>query len=265
MINKKEWTSWLEIKGLSSKTIEDYNGYFDKLDSDNLNHQTLNDFMRRYNNGVARAMLKNLLTYIRTNQEGFELLLIELSKDFEIPKITGRKKKKELKILTIEQVQNLSRQCPDREKFMVLLTFYLGLRSAELLSLTIKSFDWKNSKVKVIGKGNKERVLPVLPLLAEKLIEYINTQIEKDPDFEILFNVSDRLWRKKLKNLSKKTIGLDVNPHLLRHSCGTFLHRQGLDLKEIADFLGHASIITTQIYTHIDKRQLNEKVINAFQ
>lgn len=263
MIDKQAWIDWLKLKGLSEKTLQDYGGYFDKLNLENISPDYLEKFLRSYNNGVSRAMLKNLLQFIRINSE-VPLEIKERVSEFEIPRITGRRKQKALKILTRSQVHELAQKVRNtRDRYMILTTFYLGLRSVELLSLRIDSFNWKNGEVKVVGKGKRERILPMIPQLQDKLIEYINNCIEKYEEFDFIFPVTSRHWRGQLRRYGRKYLGFPVNPHLLRHSCGTFLHSQGLDLKEIADFLGHASINTTQIYTHLDKRQLKARVLNA--
>jgi len=263
MINEQDWIQWLQAKKLSEKSIHDYCVYFGKLDLDSLNEKYLEKWINQFNNGVARAMLNNLLIYIRTHQVPEQMK--QLALNFEIPKVTGRKKQRIPQVLTKEQVHQLARgMSSKRDRYMVLCTFYLGLRSEELLNLSINDFDWEKSNVRIIGKGNKERVLPVIKELRDRLIDYINENVEKNPDFEILFQISSRYWRKTLDRVSRKKIGRPVNPHLLRHSCGSFLHERGLDLKEIAEFLGHADISTTQIYVHLNKRNLNSKIKEAF-
>ncbi|MFQ5531660.1 MAG: tyrosine-type recombinase/integrase [Candidatus Nanoarchaeia archaeon] len=264
MINQEDWVQWLQAKKLSEKSIHDYCVYFRKLDFDSINEKYLEKWINKFNNGVARAMLNNLLIYIRTHQE-IPREIKELALNFEIPKITGRKKQRIPKVLTREQVHQLARAMPHkRERYMVLSTFYLGLRSEELLNLSVDCFDWEKSQVRIIGKGNKERVLPLVPNLKERLILYINENIEKNPEFSILFPISARYWRKILDKVSRKKLGRPVNPHLLRHSCGSYLHEHGLDLKEIAEYLGHSDISTTQLYVHLNKRNLNARVQNAF-
>ena len=155
---------------------------------------------------------------------------------------------------------------------MVLTTFYLGLRLSELFNLRIDSFNWDDWKknpnkaglVKFIGKGNKERSLPVVPQLMIRLHNWIGEELQKNPDMIKLFNISGRRWQKILSKVSKKVIGKSISPHLLRHSCATYLLDQGLNIKEIAKFLGHTSIVTTQLYTHVNISKLSSKVINAF-
>ncbi len=265
MISKENWVEWLQLKGLNQRSIDNYSYYFDQINLQDFNPESLLKFLKKNNNGVARAMLKNLLTIIKTSSE-----VPQEIKDwvitFDIPKKTGRKKQRVLKVLSKDEVHNLARRMETkRDSYMVLLTFYLGLRVAELLSLNLKSFDWKTGKVRIIGKGNKERVLPLIPELQTRVAEWINECVEKDPEFYLLFPISERRWRMILSKISKKHLGRSVNPHLLRHSCGSVLHNQGLSLKEIADFLGHKSIEVTQIYVHLNKEKFDSRVLGAFE
>lgn len=270
-IKQEDWRDWLEIKGLSQRTIKDYVGYFDKLNLTQLSSEYLIKFLKRYNNPVARATLKNLIQYIRTGDfpqetKGFFI-------GFQLPRVTGRKKKRIPEVLSLTEVHMIANKMVDiRDYLSTLTSFYLGLRLSELLSLQINHFNWDEwssnphspGVVKVIGKGNKQRNLPVLPELMERLAEYIAKELKINPLKTLLFEMSKQRWQLILGKTSKKAIGRWVNPHLLRHSCCTYLHEKGLDLKEIAEFLGHASVSTTQIYTHINKEQLNQKVVKAF-
>ena len=269
---QEDWDEWLELKGLSHSTIKSYNKYFSKFDFSKLSHRYMLDFLKKNNNPVARAMLKNFILFIKTND--FPREVRGLVDGFEIPKITGRKKFRIPQTIDRTQVHMLSKAMNyPREKYMVLVTFYLGLRCAELLNLRVGDFNWdkwsKETKhcgiVEIIGKGNKQRNLPVIPELMMRLNNWIAKEIEKDPEFDKLFNMSERRWQVILSKKSKKVLNKHVHPHLLRHSCGTYLKNKGLDLQEIADFLGHVSIQTTQIYTHLDKQKLSSKVLDAFE
>ena len=270
-IKQEDWRDWLELKGLSQQTIGFYVRYFDKINFSQISTEYLLKYLKRYNNAVARATIENLIQYIRTGDfpqetKGFFI-------NFEVPRVTGRKKKRIPEVLSLTEVHMIANKMGTTRDYLATLTsFYLGLRLSELLSLTIKSFNWDEwssnphapGVVKVIGKGNKQRNLPVIPELMERLAEYIAKESKTTPLKTLLFDISQQRWQTILGKTSKKAIGRWVNPHLLRHSCCTYLHDKGLDLKEIAEFLGHASVSTTQIYTHINTEKLNQKVMKAF-
>lgn len=270
-IEFERWIEWLKLKGLSDSTIKSYNKYFMKFNFSKLSHEYMFGFLKKNNNSVARAMLKNLIQFIKMSD--FPREIRGLVDGFEIPIITGRKKQRIPEIIDRFQVHTLAKSMNhERENYMVLTTFYLGLRCSELLNLKIDDFNWEEwSKtpkragvVKIIGKGDKQRNLPVVPELMIRLNNWISGELEKDPDIEKIFRISERRWQIILSKKSKKIFNRSIHPHLLRHSCGTYLKEQGLDLQEIADFLGHSSIQTTQIYTHIDKKKLNSKILGAF-
>jgi integrase/recombinase XerD len=267
-LSKEKWETWLKAKGLSPRTIQDYNEYFDKFNVMFLSQSYLNEFVQRHNNPVARAMLKHVFHYIRTNE--FPSEIKELAKEIEIPTITGRKKRKLPNVLSENQVLLVSNAMEnERNKIMVLMTFYCGLRMNELLTILPYSFQWKkwlekptdSGTLKVVGKGNKQRQVFVPAQLMARVYAWIKNEVapKGQAQDEPLFQIKKSRWNTLLNFAGVRALGRNINPHLLRHSCGTWLREQGWDLKEIAEFLGHESINTTQIYTHISQEQIKKK------
>ena len=266
-IDQKNWISWLKAKGLSERTMKEYGSYFEKFDFDSLSQGHINKFLQSHNNNVARAFLKNLLHHIRTNEFPKELKL--LAGEIEIPKITGRKKKRLPEVLSLDQIFQVSDAMnTERNKLMILVSFYGGLRISELLSIKPYDFNWsvwiktpdQNGKLRVIGKGDKQRVVFIPQKIMSRIYQWIRSYVSRQQGKEdTLFKIRSSRWKLLLSDASKKSIGRHVNPHLLRHSCGSWLRDSGWDLKEIADYLGHESISTTTIYTHISQEKLNTK------
>lgn len=267
-LSKEKWEIWLKAKGLSPRTIQDYNEYFNKFNLMFLSQAYLNEFVQRHNNPVARAMLKHVFHYIRTNE--FPSEIKELAKEIEIPTITGRKKRKLPNVLSENQVLLVSNAMEnERNKIMVLVTFYCGLRMNELLTILPYSFQWKkwlekpteSGILKVVGKGNKQRQVFVPSQLMARIYAWIKNEVAPrgQSQDEPLFQIKKSRWNTLLNLSGVRALGRNVNPHLLRHSCGTWLREKGWDLKEIAEFLGHESISTTQIYTHISQEQIKKK------
>ena len=160
-VDREDWIEWLQLKGLSEVTISNYNIYFDKLNFEKISNEYFLNWLKQFNNNVSRAMLKNLLHYLKTNEFSKEIKL--MAHEFEIPKITGRKKKRILDVLSKDQIHQLAlAMSRSRERYMVLLTFYCGLRVSELLNIRVNDIDWENGILKVIGKGNKERSMPII-------------------------------------------------------------------------------------------------------
>lgn len=181
------------------------------------------------------------------------------------------------KFLNIDDVFKLV-ESPSEDKFTserdraILELFYgSGIRIGELCGLNLHDIDLKEGLIKVKGKGHKERIVPIGQKSKEAIKKYLAIrQIlkikKKFPvDEEALFinlrgqRISDRQVRRIVEKYSKK-IGLDkrVSPHTLRHTFATHLLMEGADLRVIQELLGHASLSTTQVYTHVDLRHLLE-------
>ncbi len=150
----------------------------------------------------------------------------------------------------------------------VLYTLYAtGLRRAELISLKRTSFDFANNQLKVLGKRNKERIVPYGQGLADMLTAYIKTRdAEFSSNLQDSFFVTNRgeeLYPKFVYNLVKKYLSSVTtvdqrSPHTLRHSFATHLSNNGADLNSIKELLGHSSLTATQIYTHNSIEKLKE-------
>ncbi len=152
-----------------------------------------------------------------------------------------------------------------RDRAMMELVYSSGLRLAELLSLDLGDLDLTDATVRVTGKGNKTRVLPVGRHAREALKEWLTHRAEFSPDDEerALFlsrrgrRMSPRAFQERLKLWARRqgTAG-KVHPHLLRHSFASHLLESSGDLRAVQELLGHSDISTTQIYTHVDFQHL---------
>jgi len=156
-----------------------------------------------------------------------------------------------------------------RNKAILELMYSSGLRISETINLKLYDIDLENEFVRVVGKGSKERIVPLGSYATKAIKIYINnfrdTLIKnKRNDFLFLNNHGNKLTRqglfKNLKTLLKeKGIKKDVSPHTIRHSFATHLLNGGADLRVIQELLGHSSLKTTQIYTHISRESLKEQ------
>ncbi|MFN0081495.1 MAG: tyrosine-type recombinase/integrase [Ferruginibacter sp.] len=153
------------------------------------------------------------------------------------------------------------------EKLVLQVLYFTGMRKAELISLKDANIDQMNAQIKVMGKGNKERVIPVNNTLVNDLKYYVAEKKRLLPNNEsgILF-ISDngvRLDPKHIYNivkkyLSKVTTISKKSPHVLRHSFATHLMNNGADLNAVKELLGHSSLAATQIYTHNSIEKLKD-------
>ncbi len=152
-----------------------------------------------------------------------------------------------------------------RNRAMLELLYATGLRVSELVGLGRNSIDLGLGFVRVIGKGNKERIVPVGKNALAAIREYLPLRDGKYPGAKGLFlsklgkNMSRVEFWRQLKGYARKAnITKNITPHLLRHSFATHLLAGGADLRFVQEMLGHSSIATTQIYTHVDRDRLKE-------
>lgn len=176
-------------------------------------------------------------------------------------------------ILSIEEVEELldiplRTNFDYRNKAMLELLYATGLRVSELVSLKINDIDMENAFVRVIGKGGKERIVPIGDIALKYLKLYLNTYrntLKKKcfSDSIFLNNHGKEMTRqgffKILKAIAQeKNLRENITPHLLRHSFATHLLNNGADLRSIQLLLGHSNLSTTQIYTNVNNITLKE-------
>ena len=187
----------------------------------------------------------------------------------ELPKT----KKSLPKVLTIEEVDKLlditlKDAYSYRNKAMLELMYATGLRVSELVNLKIHDIDFINETVRTMGKGNKERIIPIGEIAIHYLKLYLEIYrsqlLKKDYTDDLFLNNHGKCMTRQgffkiLKKLAKeKDIKTSFSPHTLRHSFATHLLENGADFRSIQELLGHSSISTTGIYTHVSNEELKE-------
>ena len=181
------------------------------------------------------------------------------------------------KYLTFEEVDKLLdielyKPIDYRNKAMLELLYATGMRISELLNLTLANINIDDASVKVMGKGSKERLIPMGDITIKYLNMYINEYrnlILDGKTSEYLFinyngnRMSRQGFFKILKELADKAnIGKKISPHILRHSFATHLLNNGADLRVIQELLGHENISTTEIYSHVSNEKVKEDYKN---
>jgi integrase/recombinase XerD len=177
-------------------------------------------------------------------------------------------------VLTVEEIDRLMK-APDvdgplgtRDRAMLEVLYGAGLRVSELIGLSHTHLLFDLDVIRVVGKGNKERVVPVGSAAQQWTTRYLRdirpTLIKPESGSAIFLNFRGQMFSRmgiwKVLRRYVKEAGLDkpVSPHTLRHSFATHLLEGGADLRAVQEMLGHADIATTQIYTHIDREYLKE-------
>ena len=181
-------------------------------------------------------------------------------------------------VLSVEEIEliissiDLSKKQGQRNKAIIETLYSCGLRVTELINLKISNINFNDEYIKVIGKGNKERLTPIGSNALKYIQIYANeVRIHKkiskgNEDIVFLNNRGSKLSRVMIftliKNILKK-IGIKkkVSPHTFRHSFATHLIEGGADLRAVQEMLGHESITTTEIYTHLDKDYLRSNIM----
>lgn len=146
-----------------------------------------------------------------------------------------------------------------RDKLIIELLYTTGMRRAELVHLTLTDVDTIRCTIKVLGKRNKERIIPLLPAIVVQIQEYLEqrSQLESISDTAALFLTKkgikiyeNLVYRVINKYLSKVSSKIQKSPHMLRHTFATHLLNRGADLNAVKELLGHSSLASTQVYTH---------------
>ena len=159
-----------------------------------------------------------------------------------------------------------------RDKLIVDLFYTTGMRRAELIHLMKHNVDLSSSVVKVLGKRNKERIIPVLPIITEQFNLYLQERalVEKIVDEDYFFISAKGLklsesfvYRLINSYFSKVSEKVKKSPHVLRHTFATHLLNNGADLNSVKELLGHSSLASTQVYTHNSLAELKKVYSDA--
>lgn len=189
---------------------------------------------------------------------------------------TPKQEKKLPKYLDYEQVQKLLNAPPSdnwlgaRDRAMLEVLYSTGMRVSEIVALNMEDVDFLGEVIHIRGKGKKERIAPIGSSALQSIqryLEYRNKRMQNDAGFDakVLFankhgkRLSTRSVRRKMdKYLRSAGLDPDISPHTLRHSFATHMLNNGADLRSVQELLGHQSLSTTQIYTHLGSTKLKE-------
>ncbi|GAA3564691.1 tyrosine-type recombinase/integrase [Snuella lapsa] len=159
-----------------------------------------------------------------------------------------------------------------RNKLIVELFYSTGIRRIELIQLKLDNIDLDNKSLKVLGKRNKERILPLLETVRQTIRKYLKLRLELnsilDTDYLFVTKKGVKIYETLVYRIindyfSKASSKVKKSPHILRHSFATHLLNQGADLNAVKELLGHASLAATQIYTHNSIAELKKVYVNS--
>lgn len=288
----KDFQAYLLLeKGLSKNTIEAYNRNLQKLETycqkhippvspETVSPELISEFLQNMakENLSARSQAQ-LLSCIRSF---YKFIIVEdnLEKNpaqyIDFPRI-GSHLPNVLSVEEIVAIINAAGKHPrdgQRNRAIIETLYSSGVRVSELISMKIRDLNLQENYIKVHGKGNKERLVLLGKNAHEALQTYINgdrkliPKIEEYKNLIFLCRSGKPLSRVRVYNIIQeliKQLGMkkSVSPHTFRHSFATHLVNGGADLRVVQDMLGHESIITTEIYTHLDNEYLRDTLVNC--
>ncbi|MBR5303522.1 MAG: tyrosine recombinase [Candidatus Gastranaerophilales bacterium] len=271
-----DYLAYLELeRGLSQNTILAYQSdliaFFDYIEKDvELNELKRKDFSS-YTKYLARNEINpSTITRKIASIKGFfkylcykRIIKANPSSSITPPKLPRRLPK----ILTISELDKILKEKLDLVDFaMVELLYSAGIRVSELTELELKNLDLAQNMIKVFGKGSKERLVPIGKKCSATLKEYLKKRElialrYNSKPYLFLNSNGTKITRQKVYKIVHSLgniVGKNISPHTIRHSFATHLLENGADLRVVQELLGHSSIVTTQLYTHISKKTLRE-------
>jgi integrase/recombinase XerD len=286
-----DFKTYLRIeRGLSQHSIDNYAydiqklvTYLEALEIDispiNINHHIITDFIYHISKAVKPRSQARIISGLRSF---FDYLIFENYRkenpleQIEAPRL-GRKLPDTLSTKDIDNLIaaiDLTREfngvrIGERDKVMLETLYSCGLRVSELTGLKLSDLFFEEGFIKVTGKGNKQRFIPInkgSQKMIERYIAEVRSQIDIKPEFKdtlFLNNRGSQLTRAMVFTIIKKLakeihLNKTISPHTFRHSFATHLLENGADLRAIQLMLGHESITTTEIYMHLDRSHLKE-------
>lgn len=266
-------------KGLTNQTIQDYKDDFaqflkyypSKVDLDDLTSSDLNEFSYdQAINGKSSATItrriatiKNFFLFLESENLKVDLLNTEISlpnKEKKLPEVLSEEEVIEL-LKTPDKHTDLGK----RDYALLEVLYSCGLRVSEAEKLQLNQINAQEKIIKVVGKGKKERIIPIRDEALNAIKDYIyNVRGEKrivDKNYVFLNRSGKKLTRQVIYSLVvkyAKYAGIEkkIHPHTLRHSFATHLLDNGADLRVVQELLGHTNIGTTQLYTHVTTKTL---------
>ena len=292
-----DFLDWLEIeKGLSSKSQENYSRFLKKfLDWLKINkteqlkpHELTSEHIWKYRAYLARQYVPKIKKTLKKTTQNYYLIalrsLLNFFADrdiFSLPaekiKLAKYKDARVISFLNLEQLEKLF-AAPDiskinelRDRAILESLFSTGMRIAELISLNREQIklkpETKDLEIVIIGKGSRPRTVYFSERATHWLRNYLETRKDKEKALFINYKnkkgTSRRLMPRSIQKSIKKYaikagLPLTTTPHVMRHSFGTDLLSQGVDLRSLQEFLGHKTPAATQIYTHVTSKRLRE-------
>ena len=292
----KEFALYLKLeRALSDNSIESYcsdisklSKFLEEIKNENvaeiknlcsIDRETLLSFINSENDrGISKRSQARIVSSLRTFYSYLEMegkVDKSVAELLELPKLPARLPV----VLSVEEIEiilgviDLSLPEGHRDKAIIELLYSCGLRVSELVNLKISDIFFEEEFIRVIGKGDKQRLIPIGTPAVDAIKLYLKQRLHINPitkDSNILFlsRRGRRMNREMVflivkREAEKAGITKSISPHTFRHSFATHLVENGADLRVVQQMLGHESILTTEIYTHVDSIKWRETILKS--
>ena len=274
-------------KNYSENTIEAYkrdlNEYFSYLKNNNKNYLSIDyDSIRKYlsylndkketNTTISRKIssLRGFYSYLRLNEKiknnPFKLINLP-KKEQKLPRFFYYNELEELFAAC-----DTSTSLGQRNLAILEVLYATGTRVSELINIKLEDINFSEKQIKVLGKGNKERIVFLGEYAVDALEDYLNDGYlflnKYNLDYVFLNHLGNKITRRGIEDIltkliKKTSIDKKISPHMIRHSFATHLLNEGCDLESVQEMLGHESISATAIYTHVTDDRIKEIYFKA--
>lgn len=253
--------------------LKQYFNYLHKVeisDMNEINHQIIIDYITEITAVKQPRTVSHALSSIRSFHQFIHIYYTSII-DPSIKIKTIKPQKQLPKFYTEQELDKLFDSFKDSEidifqRAIFELLYACGLRVSELCQLTFNQINFENRMLRVLGKGNKERLVPIAKYSLQRIEEYLPIRKKWDKHHSHYLFINQRgnpisrqyVWSILHKKEQELGINLNYSPHTIRHTFATDLLAGGADLRTVQELLGHSNIATTQIYTHIQQKQLHK-------
>ena len=274
-IDYLEFEKKYSVNTISSyeKDLEKYEKYLqsNKINFKKMNYTLVADYLIYLNkSGFKSASVNRHLSSIRSFYS--YLLKRNITENNPFKLIKGPKMEKKLpNYLKYDEFLDLVSVCDStplgiRNRLIVELLFATGIRVSELVNLKIDDIDIQNREIRVLGKGNKMRIVYFNKVCKEVMTDYLDNYRYillkgKECDYLLINHIGNKITRRGIadiidKLILKSSIKHKISAHTLRHTFATLMLKEGMDIREVQELLGHKNLSTTSIYTHLQNNEL---------
>ena len=264
---------------------KDINSFMKYLKENNINYlKVTKDDIRSYLKYMDNLKYKNnTVSRMLSSMRNFYAYLVMKNKMNNNPFKLIRNPKKEKKLPNFLQYNEFIKLIEElksdndlsiRNKMILELLYATGLRVSELTNIKLNDIDFNNKSIKVLGKGNKERIVYFGDYAKEAMEEYIsNNRLSllngKQSAYLLINKNGDNLTSRGVEEVidaivKKVSLNHKISPHVLRHTFATHMLEDGADLRTVQELLGHSTLSTTQIYTHVTNERLRSVYLKSF-